>query len=103
MLVELGVSGIVLSIGSAARHPLPSTGSLESVPLLRRYYEMLRLPVARLASLRVSIGNTAFAEVAGSPRFLENPLVRALLFDPGGTAFASAYGGSGGAAFRAYE
>ena len=34
------------------RRPLPSTGSLGSVPPLRRYYETLRLPAAHLAALR---------------------------------------------------
>ena len=34
------------------RHPLPFTGSLGSVPPLRRYYEVLRLPAARFAALR---------------------------------------------------
>lgn len=44
MVMELDVSFIVLSIGSASRQPLPSTGSLESVPPLRRYYELLGRP-----------------------------------------------------------
>jgi len=34
------------------RRPLPFTGSLGSVPPLRRYYGALRLPAARFATLR---------------------------------------------------
>jgi len=34
------------------RRPLPSTGSLGTVPPIQRYYETLRLPAARLAALR---------------------------------------------------
>jgi hypothetical protein len=49
---ELGISFIFLSSGSSARRPLPSTGSLGTVPPLRQYYEALRLPAARPASLR---------------------------------------------------
>jgi len=35
-----------------ARRPLPSAGSLGSVPPRRRYYEALRIPAARPAALR---------------------------------------------------
>jgi hypothetical protein len=42
-----------LSSGSMIRHPLPSTGSPpEEIPLLRRYYGMLRGPAAHPAALR---------------------------------------------------
>ena len=44
--------GIFPSSGLMARRPLPSTGSLGSVPPLPRYYEALRLPAARPAALR---------------------------------------------------
>jgi hypothetical protein len=52
MIVELGVSILFPSIGSVTRHPLPSTGSLESVPPLHRYNEVLGLLALRPASLR---------------------------------------------------
>jgi hypothetical protein len=38
--------------GSLRRHPLPSAGSLGSVPPLRRHYEMPRRPPAPPAALR---------------------------------------------------
>src|SRR5215212_630724 len=54
--VEIGsglvVPGIFPSSGLMARRPLPSAGSLGTVPPRRRYYEALRLPVARPAALR---------------------------------------------------
>jgi hypothetical protein len=49
---RLGVPGIYPSGGLVARHPLPSAGSLGSVPPRRRYYEVLRLPSTRPAALR---------------------------------------------------
>src|SRR3954447_11234752 len=49
---RLGVPGIFPSDGLMARHPLASAGSLGSVPPLRRYYEVLRLPSTRPAALR---------------------------------------------------
>ena len=57
------------SSGLMARRPLPSAGSLGSVPPLRRYYEALRLPAARPAALRclrlaVSRSHPRFAPVA---------------------------------------
>jgi len=68
---------------SVSRQPLRSTGSLGSVPLLRRYYELLRRPPS------ITLRFVSFArryrlatELAGSPRFLENPCVRAPLYDP---------------------
>ena len=41
MFSEFGVSGIVPSYGSLTRRPLPSTGSLGTVPPLPRYNEAL--------------------------------------------------------------
>ena len=52
MVSRLGVPGIYPSGGLMAWHPLPSTGSLGSVPPRRRYYGTLRLPSARPAALR---------------------------------------------------
>src|SRR5512142_2044730 len=52
MVSELGVPGICPSSGLMARRPLPSAGSLGSVPPRRRYPEALRLPVARPTALR---------------------------------------------------
>src|SRR5712664_2030118 len=51
-VVEPDVSSIFPSSGSVSRHPLPSTGSLGSVPPLRRYYGNARTPghPSRLAS-----------------------------------------------------
>lgn len=40
------------SNSSLIRHPLPSTGSCGTVPLLPRYYQMLRLPDIPPAALR---------------------------------------------------
>jgi hypothetical protein len=40
------------SNSSSIRHPLPSTGSCGTVPLLPRYYQMLRLPDVPSAALR---------------------------------------------------
>ena len=45
MCSKSGVSVIVPSIGSTTSRPLPSTGSLDSVPPLRRYYETIRPPI----------------------------------------------------------
>jgi len=70
------------------RHLLPSAGSLGWLSLLQRYYEVLRLPAARSASLRFALlrGTAADAtETSGSPRFLGDPCAHALLSDPGGT------------------
>jgi len=99
------------------RYPLPSPGFLGWVPLVHRYYGVLRLPAAPPAAFRflhlavprlhcifVSPGGLqretagqGFAvpvapyrllvdvETTGSPRFLGNPHVRALLLDPDGT------------------
>src|SRR4051812_43997450 len=89
---------------SLKRRPLPSAGSLGSVPPPRRYYEALRPPAARRAALRcLRLALPSFApyllpaagthsrglrgvglpvpepeisvETAGSPRFLGNPSV----------------------------
>ena len=50
---EFDVSTVFLSNGSITRRPLPSTGSPGGrVPLLPRYYQALRLPVAHPAALR---------------------------------------------------
>src|SRR4051794_40944507 len=112
---RLGVPGIFPSNGLMARRPLPSAGALGAVPPRHRYYEALRLPVARPAALRclrlaVSRSHPSFAPTAagcarrrpggghpvlppglaekakGPPRFLEDPRERALFFDPGGIA-----------------
>ncbi len=58
-VVEPDVSSIFPSSGSVSRHPLPSTGSLGSVPPLRRYYGNARTPghPSRLASFP-SLGAT---------------------------------------------
>ena len=69
MVSRLGVPGISPSGGLVARHPLPSTGSLGSVPPRRRYYEVLRIPSTRPAALRflrlaVSRSHPLFAPVA---------------------------------------
>jgi len=110
----LGVPGICPSGGLMARRPLPSAGSLGSVPPRRGYYEALRLPVARPAALRclrlaVSRSHPAFAPAAagcaGRGPGVGNPVPpsgshregegasqvpgeprceRALFFDPGG-------------------
>jgi hypothetical protein len=115
---RLGVLVIFLSGGLLARRPLPSAGSLGSVPPRHRYYETLRIPVARPAALRClrtggipvvsefrSRGRrmrrprawswspgTSRRELAekttGPPRFLGNPRERALFSDPGGIACA---------------
>src|SRR5437867_2584673 len=47
-----GVPGIVPSNGFMARRPLPSAGSLGTVPPRRRYYEALRIPFVLPAALR---------------------------------------------------
>jgi hypothetical protein len=52
MVSGLGVPGIYPSDGLVARHPLPSAGSLGSVPPRRRYYEVLRIPSTPPAALR---------------------------------------------------
>lgn len=112
MLSELDVSFIFSSNGSISRPPLPSTGSLGSVPPLRRYYERLGLLCALPTSLRflrsavpslrpcslqragtllsltrVSFSGSLFplfrTEALRSPTFLGNLRVRALLYDPG--------------------
>lgn len=104
MSTELGVSIIVPSNGSIVRHPLPSTGSRGLVPRLPRYYEMLRLLLAHPALLcGPRVGGTAVAEARRPPRFLENPLERALLYDPGGTALGSACSVKRDGAFRGSE
>ena len=51
-LAGLELPFICPSNGSMSWCPLPSTGSLGSVPPLQRYYEALRLLTARLAALR---------------------------------------------------
>src|SRR6266404_4797234 len=58
-VVEPDVSSIFPSSGSVSRHPLPSTGSLGSVPPPRRYYGNARTPghPSRLASFP-SLGAT---------------------------------------------
>lgn len=85
MLLELDVSAIVPSFSSANRQPLRSTGSLGSVPRLRRYYELLGLLAIRRASLRfLRSALPPSAETTRPPRFLENPRVHAALCDPGG-------------------
>jgi hypothetical protein len=60
------------------------------VPLLHRYYGELRLPAAPPTSLRClrSAVPARCPEAAGSPRFLRNPCVRAVVSDPGGVACA---------------
>jgi hypothetical protein len=114
---RLGVPGIFPSDGLMARHPLPSAGSLGSVPPRRRYYEVLRLPSTPPAALRClrtggipvapavcSLGRRVrrpgpgvghpvlppgLAEkMEGPPRFLGDLGERALLSDPGGIAHA---------------
>lgn len=52
---ELNLSGIFPSNGSVSRRRFPSTGSLGSVPPLRRYSAALRLLSARPGSLRSSL------------------------------------------------
>ena len=120
---EPGVSAIFPSIGSVTRRPLPSTGSFGIVPPLPRYYWALRLLAVRPGSLRflrspVPIARYLFAllgqvrtarepgglmplprsgvstETARSPKFLGTPWLRALLFDPGGTAALGLYSAS---------
>ncbi len=58
-LARLGVLGVFPFNGSITRHPLPSTGSpWGRIPLLHRYYGMLRLPIAppdALRCLRLSV------------------------------------------------
>ena len=57
------------SSGLMTRRPLPSTGSLGSVPLLHRYYEALRLPAAHPAALRcLRLAVPRFAPVVSLPR-----------------------------------
>jgi len=51
MVSELDVSPIFPSHDSVDRDPLPSAGSLGSLLQLLRYYEVIRLLVALLASL----------------------------------------------------
>jgi hypothetical protein len=71
------------------------------VPPLPRYYGVLRLAAARPTSLRFlrSAVQPSQAETAASPRFLENPRARALLYDPGGAelspGIADAFSDSG--------
>jgi hypothetical protein len=83
MVMELDVSVIVPSIGSASRKLLPSTGSLGSVPPLHRYYELLGRPppfaycradYARCRASFPSLGATTrdgggggFSQVPGEP------------------------------------
>src|SRR5437879_127390 len=90
-LSELGLSGILPPIGSVPS-ALPSLRRVRSggVPLLRRYYGELRLPATRPASLRFlrSAVPARCPEATGSPRFLTNPRVRAVVSDPGGVACA---------------
>ena len=122
---ELGVSVIFPSSGSVARRPLPSTGSLGSVPPLPRYYEALRLPAVRPAALRFlrlavprsprvrsrrpararpgvghPVPRPGFAvERQGLPGSWGTPRDSALLSDPGGTA-APGHCGARDVAFR---
>jgi len=102
-LVGSEAPGICHSNGSVFRQPLGSSGSLGSVPRLHRYFELLRLPVARPGALPFrSFAGTApcqsfapegvgplpragvlwvvvspttllMAETTGSPRFLGSP------------------------------
>src|SRR5438105_18096 len=86
MFREPGVSFIFPSNGSVSRHPLPSTGSLGSVPPLLGYYEMLGRPKPvplRFVSLRSAVPPSR-AEVLGPPRFLGDLREHALFYDPGG-------------------
>src|SRR6185312_4554667 len=71
----LGVPCICPSSSSVARLPLPSTGSLGSVPPLRGYYEQLRRPVSLPAALRFpSLGGTV-AALAFAPHHLERAVM----------------------------
>ena len=66
--------------------PFPPPGPIGLVPRLRRYYGAIGLLAAHLALLRFL--RFAIPPCAGAsryPRFLADPHVRALLFDPGGT------------------
>jgi len=87
-LSELDVSVIFLSNGSVTRHLLPSVGSLGLLSLLHWFYEVLRLPNARLALLRLSLGSAvpslAATETSESPRFLGDLRAHALTENPGG-------------------
>ena len=53
------------------RHPLPSTGSLGSVPPLQRYYAVLRLPAAHSVSLRCLRSTVAKSPPVSLPRRAE--------------------------------
>src|SRR5579859_4962278 len=88
MLVELGISVIFPSFDSVSRQPLPSTGSLGSVPPLHRLLRAARIP--RRPRLRF----VSFARLyrprgrrrRGLPGSWGTISVRAPLSDPGGTA-----------------
>ena len=81
------VSVIFPSNGSVTRCPLSSTGSLGTVPPLRRYYEALRLPGAPAPLVRSARQFHLSVEASGSPRFLGNPCVHALASDSGFALF----------------
>jgi len=85
--MELGVSAIVPSSVPQLVGPLPSTGSRwvgSPASLVLRGDRTSRRP-SRFASFP-SLRDTAHAEATRSPRFLADPRIRAVFFDPGGTA-----------------
>ena len=87
---ELEVSSIFPSHGSMFRRALRSTGSLGSVPPLRRYYGALRLPAAPLlASLALAITVPSLDGANGTSQVPRHPSPRApRFFDSGGISGA---------------
>ena len=78
----IGVPAIFPSNGAAPRRPLPSTGSLGSVPRLPRYYWTLRLPASLPPEFGMpSPGGTAVVLVGSLPRRrARSPRAWALMF-----------------------
>jgi len=86
MLVELGISDILPSLGSVSRQPLPSAGSLRvgsPASSATTGCSDSSAPSAPLRFLRSAVPSWR-AAATRPPRFLGDPPVRALLFDPGG-------------------
>ena len=76
MFEELGISAIFPSVDSVSRQPLPSTGSLGTVPPLHRLLRAARTPghpSRALRFLRACATAPVGAETTRPPRFLGSP------------------------------